>query len=88
MSSIERATTRNLEKLMPGRSVYACMLNDAGKFIDDCVIYRTGPNAFMVATAAPAAGLPADHGRARLGRARSPPEPMRLRRPGAPTSSA
>lgn len=45
---IERATTRNVEKLMPGRSVYACMLNDAGKFIDDCVIYRTGPNAFMV----------------------------------------
>lgn len=45
---IERATTRNMEKLMPGRSVYACMLNDAGKFVDDCVIYRTGPNAFMV----------------------------------------
>jgi aminomethyltransferase len=45
---IERATTRNMEKLMPGRSVYATMLNDAGKFIDDCVIYRTGPNAFMV----------------------------------------
>ncbi len=45
---IERATTRNMEKLMPGRSVYAAMLNDAGKFIDDCVIYRTGPNAFMV----------------------------------------
>jgi aminomethyltransferase len=45
---IERATTRNIEKLMPGRSVYATMLNDAGKFVDDCVIYRTGPNAFMV----------------------------------------
>ena len=45
---IERATTRNLEKLMPGRSVYAAMLNDGGKFVDDCVIYRTGPNAFMV----------------------------------------
>ncbi|MBD3785692.1 MAG: aminomethyl transferase family protein [Sphingomonadales bacterium] len=45
---IDRATTRNVEKLMPGRAVYACMLNDAGKFIDDCVIYRTGPNAFMV----------------------------------------
>ena len=45
---IERATTRNMEKLMPGRSVYATMLNDAGKFIDDCVIYRTAPNAFMV----------------------------------------
>ncbi|WP_112312456.1 aminomethyltransferase family protein [Pseudogemmobacter bohemicus] len=45
---IERATTRNVEKLMPGRSVYACMLSDGGKFVDDCVIYRTGPNAFMV----------------------------------------
>jgi aminomethyltransferase len=45
---IERATTRNMEKLMPGRSVYATMLNDAGKFVDDCVIYRLAPNAFMV----------------------------------------
>jgi aminomethyltransferase len=24
------------------------MLNEAGKFIDDCIVYRTGPNAFMV----------------------------------------
>jgi len=45
---IERATTRNMEKVMPGRAVYACMLNDAGKFVDDCVIYRFGPNAFTV----------------------------------------
>ncbi|MEM9668777.1 MAG: aminomethyltransferase family protein [Pseudomonadota bacterium] len=45
---IDRATTRNVEKIKPGRSSYACMLNDAGKFIDDCVIYRMGPNNFMV----------------------------------------
>ncbi|MDO5371055.1 aminomethyltransferase family protein [Paracoccus sp. (in: a-proteobacteria)] len=45
---IERATTRNMAKLMPGRAVYACMLNDAGKFIDDCVIYRQGPNNYLV----------------------------------------
>lgn len=45
---IDRAVTRNIEKLKPGRSTYACMLNDQGKFIDDCVIYRTGPNSFMV----------------------------------------
>ena len=45
---IERATTRNLEKLMPGRSVYASMLDDGGRFIDDCVIYRNAPNQFMV----------------------------------------
>lgn len=47
-SLINYATTRNVSKLYPGKSVYACMLNEAGKFIDDCVIYRTGPNAFMV----------------------------------------
>lgn len=45
---IERATTRNIEKLMPGRAIYACMLNDAGKFVDDCVIYRFGPNSFTI----------------------------------------
>ena len=35
-------------KIYPGKSVYACMLNDAGKFTDDCIIYRTGPNSWMV----------------------------------------
>jgi len=45
---VDRATTRNVEKIMPGQSQYATMLNDAGKFVDDCIIYRTGPNAFMV----------------------------------------
>lgn len=45
---IDRATTRNVEKIMPGRSVYATMLNDDGKFIDDCVIYRISTNSWMV----------------------------------------
>lgn len=45
---IDRATTRDIERLSPGRASYACMLNDDGKFIDDCVIYRTGANTFMV----------------------------------------
>ncbi|MGB3177493.1 MAG: aminomethyltransferase family protein [Albidovulum sp.] len=45
---IDRATTRNAEKIKPGRSSYACMLNDEGKFVDDCVIYRMGPNSWMV----------------------------------------
>jgi aminomethyltransferase len=41
-------TTRDVTKFTPGRSAYACMLNPAGKFIDDCILYRTGPNAWMV----------------------------------------
>ncbi|RQS09439.1 aminomethyltransferase family protein [Burkholderia sp. Bp8998] len=42
------ATTRDIGKLYPGKSVYATMLDERGKFIDDCIVYRTGPNAFMV----------------------------------------
>ena len=45
---IDRATTRDADKIKPGRSTYAAMLNDEGKFIDDCIIYRNGPNAFLV----------------------------------------
>ena len=45
---IDRATTRDVERLLPGRAIYGCMLNDAGKFVDDCIIYRFGPNAFTV----------------------------------------
>ncbi|MFX0546428.1 aminomethyltransferase family protein [Roseovarius sp. S1116L3] len=45
---IDRTTTRNVEKLMPGRAVYAAMLNDRGMFIDDCVIYRLSVNTWMV----------------------------------------
>jgi aminomethyltransferase len=42
------ATTRDVRKIYPGKSAYACMLNDAGHFIEDCILYRTGPNSWMV----------------------------------------
>ncbi|MFM0740136.1 aminomethyltransferase family protein [Paraburkholderia xenovorans] len=47
-SLLNWATTRDIGKLYPGKSVYAAILNEDGKFIDDCIVYRTGPNAFMV----------------------------------------
>ena len=47
-SLLDWATTRDIGKLYPGKSAYASILNEDGKFIDDCIIYRTGPNAFMV----------------------------------------
>ena len=47
-SLLRWATTRDIAKLYPGKSVYASMLDEDGKFVDDCVVYRTGPNAFMV----------------------------------------
>ena len=45
---LQEAVTRDVRRLYPGRCVYSTMLNEAGKFIDDCIIYRTGPNAFLV----------------------------------------
>ncbi|MFJ3483021.1 aminomethyltransferase family protein [Pseudomonas sp. NPDC090202] len=47
-SLLQWATTRDISKLYPGKSVYASMLDEEGKFVDDCIVYRTGPNAFMV----------------------------------------
>ncbi|HWH26760.1 MAG TPA: aminomethyltransferase family protein [Pseudolysinimonas sp.] len=45
---LDYVTTRNVEKITPGRSAYAAMLNDEGKFIEDCVIFRTGPTSWLV----------------------------------------
>jgi aminomethyltransferase len=45
---LDYITTRDLTKVYPGKSVYACMLNDRGMFTDDCVLYRTGPNSWML----------------------------------------
>lgn len=47
-SLLDYATSRDMSKLYPGKAVYASILNEQGKFVDDCVIYRTGPNSFMV----------------------------------------
>lgn len=47
-SLLQYATTRDIGKLYPGKSVYACLLDEDGTFADDCIVYRTGPNAFMV----------------------------------------
>ena len=45
---IDRVTTRNVEKIAPGRSTYASILNADGKFIDDCIIYHVSVNQWMV----------------------------------------
>ncbi len=45
---LDYCSTRDLNKVYPGKSVYACMLNERGMFTDDCIIYRTGPNSWML----------------------------------------
>jgi aminomethyltransferase len=44
---LQHMTTRDVRKVYPGKSVYACMLNEGGKFTDDCLLFRTGPNSWM-----------------------------------------
>ena len=45
---LQEALTRDVGKLYPGRCVYSTMLTERGKFTDDCIVYRTGPNAWFV----------------------------------------
>jgi aminomethyltransferase len=45
---LDQLTTRDVSKITPGKSAYACFLNEAGKFIDDGILYRTGPNSWFV----------------------------------------
>jgi aminomethyltransferase len=45
---LHQATTRDVTKIYPGKASYACMLDDRGLFTDDCIMYRTGPNSWMV----------------------------------------
>lgn len=45
---IDRVTTRNVEKIAPGRSTYASILNADGKFVDDCIIYHIAVNSWLV----------------------------------------
>jgi aminomethyltransferase len=44
---LHQATTRDVTKIYPGKSAYACILNESGHFIDDCVLFRMGPNHWM-----------------------------------------
>jgi len=45
---LDFVTTRNVEKITPGKAAYATMLDDDGHFIEDCILYRMGPNSWMV----------------------------------------
>ena len=48
LAVLDYVTTRDVSKIYPGKSVYAAMLNERGQFTDDCIIYRTGPNSWML----------------------------------------
>ncbi|MDI6002394.1 aminomethyltransferase family protein [Cobetia marina] len=45
---LDYVTTRDMSKLYPGKSVYASVLNEAGKFVDDCIVYCLAPNSYLV----------------------------------------
>ena len=45
---LDHATTRNVEKILPGSCAYCCFLSEEGTFIDDGILYRKGPNDWFV----------------------------------------
>jgi len=45
---LDMVTTRDVTKITPGKCAYTTMLNDAGKFVEDGILYRMGPNSWMV----------------------------------------
>ena len=45
---LNRTVTRDVRKVYPGKAVYATMLDDRGMLVDDGIIYRTGPNSWLV----------------------------------------
>jgi len=40
--------TRDLHKIYPGKSVYTAILNDQGLLTDDSIMFRLGPNSWMM----------------------------------------
>lgn len=55
--ALEKALSHNLRTLAPGKCRYGFFLNENGGVLDDGIVYRLGPNAFMaVVNAACAAG--------------------------------
>ncbi|GIK82997.1 MAG: aminomethyltransferase [Alphaproteobacteria bacterium] len=48
MDVLNHVCTRELGKVYPGKSAYASILNDDGLMTDDCIMFRMGPNSWMM----------------------------------------
>lgn len=56
-AALAAAVSHNLATLAPGRCRYGFLLTEKGTVLDDCIVYRFGPDDFMVVVnAACAAG--------------------------------
>ncbi len=45
---LNRMLTNNIDKLEPGTGQYTFLLNERGGIIDDLIVYRTGPEDFLL----------------------------------------
>lgn len=48
MAVLDHVCTRDLSNIYPGKSAYAAILNDEGLMTDDCIMFRLGPNDWMM----------------------------------------
>ena len=47
-AALAAAVSHNLATLAPGRCRYGFLLTEKGTVLDDCIVYRFGPDDFMV----------------------------------------
>jgi aminomethyltransferase len=45
---VQRLTTNNVSKLIPGKAQYSLLLNPTGGIIDDIIVYRMADEDFMI----------------------------------------
>jgi aminomethyltransferase len=48
LAFLQRVTTNDVSKLVPGRAQYSLLLNEAGGVVDDILVYCAGPDDYFV----------------------------------------
>lgn len=46
--AVQRLVTNDVDRLEPGRAMYALMCNEQGGIVDDLIVYRTAPHRFLL----------------------------------------
>jgi glycine cleavage system T protein (aminomethyltransferase) len=48
LALVQRVTCNDASRLVPGQAQYSALLNDRGGFVDDILVYRRGPERFLL----------------------------------------
>jgi aminomethyltransferase len=66
-ATVQRLVTNDVAKLVDGRAVYTCTCREDGGIVDDCIVYRFGPERYRIVINAANIDKDLAHFRANLG---------------------